>query len=122
MLVGGLLATASSANASILASSRINSAMGRDRLVTPDLNEIHPRFGTPYRSIAVTGGLILLFIVVADVQTLSTPGSILDLIIYGLLDLALIVFRRRRSPTTAPPIGSRCIRRRRSSGRWRPSD
>jgi nucleotide-binding universal stress UspA family protein len=93
MLGGGLLATASSANASILASSRINFAMGRDRLVTPDLNEIHPRFGTPYRSIAVTGGLILAFIVAADVQTLSTLGSLLHLIIYGLLNLALIVFR-----------------------------
>ncbi|WP_157533026.1 APC family permease, partial [Haloferax profundi] len=44
MLFGGLLATASSANASILASSRINFAMGRDRIVSEELNEIHPRF------------------------------------------------------------------------------
>ena len=64
LLVGGLLATASSANASILASSRINFAMGRDRIVTPDLNDVHDRFGTPYRSIAITGGFILAFIVV----------------------------------------------------------
>ena len=62
---GGLLATASSANASILASSRINFAMGRDYIVTPALNEIHGRFGTPYRAIGITGGLILLFIVAA---------------------------------------------------------
>ncbi|QZX99973.1 amino acid permease [Halobaculum rubrum] len=93
MLIGGLLATASSANASILASSRINFAMGRDRLVSPDLNEIHPRFGTPYRSIAVTGLLILLFIVLADVNTLATLGSVLHLVIYALLNVALIVFR-----------------------------
>ncbi|WP_435144539.1 amino acid permease [Halobaculum sp. P14] len=93
MLVGGLLATASSANASILASSRINFAMGRDRIVSPELNEIHKRFGTPYRSIAVTGGLILAFIVLADVQTLSTLGSVLHLVIYALLNLALIVMR-----------------------------
>ncbi|MFC6787767.1 amino acid permease [Halobaculum halobium] len=93
MLIGGLLATASSANASILASSRINFAMGRDRLVSPNLNEIHPRFGTPYRSIAMTGALILLFIVLADVNTLATLGSVLHLIIYALLNVALIVFR-----------------------------
>ena len=53
ILFAGLLATASSANASILASSRINFAMGRDELVTSWLNEINPRIGTPYRSIAV---------------------------------------------------------------------
>jgi amino acid transporter/nucleotide-binding universal stress UspA family protein len=89
----GLLATASSANASILASSRINFAMGRDKLVSPKLNKIHPNFATPYRSIAVTGGLILLFIVVGDVKTLAKAGSVLHLIVYGLLNLALIVMR-----------------------------
>ncbi|WP_336338396.1 amino acid permease [Haloarcula brevis] len=93
LLFGGLLATASSANASILASSRINFAMGRDRIVTPALNEIHPRFGTPYRAIGITGGLILLFIVVGDLTLLSGAASGLHLIIYGLLNLALIVMR-----------------------------
>jgi amino acid transporter/nucleotide-binding universal stress UspA family protein len=93
LLFGGLLATASSANASILASSRINFAMGRDKIVTDRLNEIHPRFGTPYRSIAVTGLLILLFIVAGDVETLATAGSVLHLIIYGMLNVALIVMR-----------------------------
>jgi len=93
LLLGGLLATASSANASILASSRINFAMGRDRIVAPEINEIHPRFGTPYRAIAVTGGLILLFIVAGNVELLATLGSVLHLIIYGLLNVALIVFR-----------------------------
>ncbi|MCO8267290.1 amino acid permease [Haloferax prahovense] len=93
MLFGGLLATASSANASILASSRINFAMGRDRIVSSELNEIHPRFGTPYRSIAITGGFILLFILLADVNTLANAGSVLHLIIYGLLNVSLIVMR-----------------------------
>ena len=93
LLFGGLLATASSANASILASSRINFAMGRDRIVTPALNEIHPRFGTPYRSIAITGALILLFILAGDIALLSGAASGLHLIIYGLLNIALIAMR-----------------------------
>ncbi|MEF8831059.1 MAG: amino acid permease, partial [Halobacteriales archaeon] len=94
LLFGGLLATASSANASILASSRINFAMGRDALVAPALNEIHERFGTPYRSIAVTGGLILLFLLVGDLELLASVGSALHLLIYGLLNVALIVMRQ----------------------------
>ncbi|WP_439027048.1 amino acid permease [Haloarchaeobius sp. DT45] len=93
LLFGGLLATASSANASILASSRINFAMGRDRIVTPELNEIHNRYGTPYRSIGITGGFILAFIVVAPINMLAELGSVLHLVIYGLLNLALIVMR-----------------------------
>jgi amino acid transporter/nucleotide-binding universal stress UspA family protein len=104
MLFGGLLATASSANASILASSRINFAMGRDRIVTQSLNEVHPRFSTPYKSIAITGGLILLFIAGGDligsliegtdpVLLLSGAASFLHLVIYGLLNIALVVMR-----------------------------
>lgn len=90
----GLLATASSANASILASSRINFAMGRDKLISDKLNVIHPNFATPYRSIAVTGVLILLFIAVGDVKTLAKAGSVLHLIVYGLLNISLIVMRQ----------------------------
>ncbi|MFQ3474796.1 amino acid permease [Halonotius sp. F2-221B] len=93
LLFGGLLATASSANASILASSRINFAMGRDKIVSPSLNEVHERFGTPYKSIALTGALILLFIVVGNLELLATAGSVLHLVVYGLLNIALIVFR-----------------------------
>jgi amino acid transporter/nucleotide-binding universal stress UspA family protein len=98
----GLLATASSANASILASSRINFAMGRDKLVSDKLNAIHPNFATPYRSIAVTGGLILLFIVLGDVETLAKAGSVLHLVVYGLLNAALIVMREADVPEYDP--------------------
>ncbi|MFC6732414.1 MULTISPECIES: amino acid permease [unclassified Haladaptatus] len=98
----GLLATASSANASILASSRINFAMGRDKLISAKLNAIHPNFATPYRSIAVTGGLIILFVFVGDVKTLAKAGSVLHLIVYGLLNVALIVMREANTPEYQP--------------------
>ncbi|QFU84217.1 amino acid permease [Natronorubrum aibiense] len=93
LLLGGLLATASSANASILASSRINFAMGRDKLISPSINEIHPRFATPYRAIAITGAFILLFIAFGNLEMLATAGSVLHLIVYSLLNVALIIFR-----------------------------
>jgi amino acid transporter len=96
MLLGGLLATASSANASILASSRINFAMGRDGIVSESLNEIHPRFATPYRAIAITGALIVVFIAAGTVETLAAMGSVLHLLIYALLNVALIVMREAK--------------------------
>jgi len=67
--------------------------MGRDKLISTALNDIHSRFATPYRSIAVTGGLILLFIIIGDVKTLAKASSVLHLIVYGLLNIALIVMR-----------------------------
>jgi Amino acid transporters len=67
--------------------------MGRDKIVSPSLNEVHEQFGTPYKSIALTGGLILLFIIVGNLELLATAGSVLHLVVYALLNLALIVFR-----------------------------
>ena len=104
MTLGALLATASSANASILASARINFAMGRDRIVTNWLNEIHPRFATPYRSIVVTGAMILLFVVLLgqDVALLAEAASVLHLIVFALINIALIVFRETDHPGYDP--------------------
>ena len=93
--LGALLATASSANASILASARINFAMGRDRIVTNWLNEIHPSYATPYRSILVTGGVIIVFIAALgrDIEVLAKAASVLHLVVYALMNAALMVFR-----------------------------
>ncbi len=97
-----LLATASSANASILSSARINFAMGRDKIVGSWLNEIHPRFATPYRSIAVTGAIIFLFITLGTVEALAQAASVLHLIVYALTNLALITFRQSNLPEYDP--------------------
>ena len=99
-----LLATASSANASILSSARINFAMGRDKIVSDWLNEIHPNFATPYRSILVTGALIVAFILLLgqDLSILATAASVLHLIVYALMNLALIAFRETDVPDYDP--------------------
>lgn len=102
--LAALLATASSANASILSSARINFAMGRDKIVTNWLNEIHPTYFTPYRSIVVTGLMILAFIVLfgQDLEVLATAASVLHLIVYALMNLALIAFREADVPEYNP--------------------
>ncbi len=102
--VAALLATASSANASILSSARINFAMGRDKIVTDWLNEIHPNYSTPYRSIALTGGMIIVFIIALgqSLEVLASAASVLHLIVYGLMNAALIVFREANPPDYDP--------------------
>ncbi len=104
MTIGALLATASSANASILSSARINFAMGRDKIVMPALNEIHPQYATPYRSILLTGALIVVFIATLgrDLAVLAAAASVLHLVVYALMNVALIVFREADVPEYDP--------------------
>ncbi|MGQ3411712.1 amino acid permease [Natrinema sp. LN54] len=102
--LAAMLATASSANASILSSARINFAMGRDKIVTDRLNEIHPTYATPYRSILLTGSVIVVFIAALgqDLEILAKAASVLHLIVYGLMNLALIAFRQADVPDYDP--------------------
>ncbi|XVH32270.1 amino acid permease [Haloferacaceae archaeon DSL9] len=93
MAIAGLLATASSANFSVLSAARITFAMGRRRLVGEWLNKLHPRFATPYRSLQVTGLLIAGFILVDDLVVLAQTASAFHLVVYGLLNVALVVLR-----------------------------
>jgi amino acid transporter/nucleotide-binding universal stress UspA family protein len=95
MVVGAVLATVSSANASILSAARVNFAMGRDNILTSWLNEIHPDHRTPYRAILVTGGVILALIAIGvGIETLADVASFAYLVTYALVHVAVFVMRR----------------------------
>lgn len=95
VLLGGILATVSSANASVLAASRVSFAMGRDQLMPDWLNQIHDRFKTPYRSIVITTGLTMLLLVLLGrhLELLAEVAGFLSLVLYALITLACIIMR-----------------------------
>ena len=97
--VAAAVAAISSSNSSILAASRVIYAMGRDGLMDDRLNVTHDRFATPHRAIVATGGvtavLVLLGLRVAEiVALLAQVASFSFLVTYGLIHVALVVFRR----------------------------
>jgi len=93
IIFAGLLATLSSANASIMASSRINLAMARDRMVPNWLSEIHNKLLTPYRAILLTGLLALGFLLIESLENLAKIASVLQLYSYAALNIGCIVLR-----------------------------
>jgi len=93
IVLAGLLATISSANASILASSRINLAMARDRMVPNWLSKIHEKLLTPYRAIILTGVLALTFLLLDSLEDLAKIASVLQLYSYAALNIGCVVLR-----------------------------
>jgi amino acid transporter/nucleotide-binding universal stress UspA family protein len=93
LIFAGLLATMSSANASIMAASRINLAMARDQMIPRWLSEIHPRRLTPYRAILLTGILALLLLTIDSLETLAEIASVLQLYSYAALNIGCVVLR-----------------------------
>jgi nucleotide-binding universal stress UspA family protein/drug/metabolite transporter (DMT)-like permease len=103
MVLGAVLATVSSANASILSAARVNFAMGRDRILINWLNEIHDRFRTPYRSITATGIITLVLIAVGvGIDTLAETASFMYLLTYALVHVAVVVLRRAQPADYEP--------------------
>jgi APA family basic amino acid/polyamine antiporter len=94
ILVAGLLATVSSANASILSSSRALYAVSRDALVPARASEVNLRWGTPHVALLLAGGPILLLVAIGRVEVLAEVASFLHLVMYGLICVALIRLRR----------------------------
>lgn len=95
MVLGAVLATVSSANASILSAARVNFAMGRDNILTSWLNKIHSQYRTPFRAILITGIVILGLIAFGvGLETLADVASFSFLVTYMLVHVAVIVMRR----------------------------
>jgi len=110
IMMAGIFATVSSANASIMAASRISFAMGRDRLMPDWFNQIHGRFRTPFRSIFVTGGLTMFLLVVlgSHLELIAEVGAFLSLLLYAFISLACMVMRHAQldwyKPTFKTPL------------------
>jgi amino acid transporter len=94
ILFAGLLATVSSANASILSTSRAVYAVSRDALLPGIASRINLAYGTPHVALGLAGGPILVLVAVGEVQLLAEVASFLHLLMYGLLCIALLVLRR----------------------------
>jgi len=95
-MFAGLLATLSSANASILSSSRAVYALSRDELIPSWISKVHDRFGTPHYALLFVGFPIAGLSVLGRIEILAEVASFLHLIIYGMLCICVIVLKRRK--------------------------
>jgi amino acid transporter len=93
ILGGGLLATLSSANASILSASRSIYALSRDDLVPRAAQRLNERYRTPHVALLLAGGPIVGLILYGRVEVLAEVASLLHLVMYGLICVALLVLR-----------------------------
>jgi len=101
IVVAAIAAFASTGNAGILSASRYPLAMARDRLV-PERFAALGRFGTPTLSILVTAGLMMLIIFGLSEEGVAKLASAFQLLIFALLNLAVIIMRESGIPSYAP--------------------
>lgn len=96
IVISATAAFASTGNAGILAASRYPLAMGRDHLLPPIFASIHPRTSTPVFSIVFTSLLMIFAILTLDESAIAKVASAFQLLIFMLVNLAVIVMRESK--------------------------
>ncbi|MCC4769289.1 amino acid permease [Methanosarcina sp. DH2] len=97
-----LLATLSTANGAILSSSRFPFAMSRDALMPEWFVMIHKKYETPYNAILVTGSVMVALLFLFDIEQLARLGGAFNILIFILLNMAVLILRKRTLPGYEP--------------------
>lgn len=96
VVISAVAAFASTGNAGILAASRYPLAMGRDHLLPKAFASINSRTNTPVFSIIFTAGLMIFAILLLDEATIAKVASTFQLLIFMLVNFAVIVMRESK--------------------------
>jgi len=92
IVIAAIAAFASTGNAGIMSASRFPLAMARDKLVHPKFSQLG-KFETPTISIIATTGMMVFLLLVFNVKEVAKLASAFKLLLFGLLNLAVIVMR-----------------------------
>ncbi|MFC1530469.1 amino acid permease, partial [Gemmatimonadota bacterium] len=106
MSIAAIVAFIASANAGLTAASRYPFAMARDRLA-PDIFRRLGRFHTPTSAIVVTAMLIIPFILILSPTSIAKLAAAFQLMLFGMLNLAVIVMRESRIDSYDPGFNAR---------------
>ncbi|MDQ2076551.1 APC family permease [Marinimicrobium sp. ABcell2] len=92
IMVAAIAAFVSTANAGLLSSARYPVALARDHVFPKPLAKIG-RFQTPTRAVILSAAIIVLMIIFLPVEDLAKMGSATQLILFILLNAAVIIMR-----------------------------
>jgi len=101
-----VLALFSMANAGVIASARYPFAMARNSLAPKFLSRIGPRSGAPVAGILVTGAALIALVLFVPLIELAKLASAFQLLVFALVNLALIAFRESRLEWYKPKFRS----------------
>jgi len=105
VVIAAVAAFASTGNAGIMSASRYPLAMARDKLIDNRFSKIGS-MGTPVIAIIATVFLMIFFLVAFNVAQVAKLASAFQLLLFGLLNLAVIVMRESKIEEYDPGFNS----------------
>ncbi len=105
IVIAAIAAFASTGNAGIMSASRYPLAMSRDGLMPQFFGKIG-RFKTPHISVLSTTFVMILVLLLFDVEAVAKLASAFQLLLFFLLNLAVIVMRESKIEAYKPGFNS----------------
>lgn len=105
VVIAAVAAFASTGNAGIMSASRYPMAMARDKLVNDRFANIG-KLGTPHWSILATVLMMVLILLAFNVSEVAKLASAFQLLLFGFLNLAVIVMRESKIKEYDPGFNS----------------
>jgi amino acid transporter/mannitol/fructose-specific phosphotransferase system IIA component (Ntr-type) len=100
--IAAMLAFITTGNSGILAASRSPMSMSRDALLPKAFSRISKKYSTPYVSILLTSVFMILIIVVLNISNLVKVASTMMLILFLLVNVAVLIMRSSKIPNYRP--------------------
>jgi len=94
--LGAIFAIASVLLTAILGVSRISFSMARNKQIPDFITRIHPRFGTPYISIIITGLLMAVLAYIGDLKWVASVASFSIISTHVLVNGAAIAVNKKK--------------------------
>ncbi|MCM8556278.1 amino acid permease [Sphingomicrobium sediminis] len=101
IVVSAIAAFASTGNAGIMSASRYPFAMAKDKLMPAPLSRLS-KFETPTFAILLTVAAMIFVLATLDVESVAKLASAFQLLLFGLVCLAVIVMRESKIPGYRP--------------------
>jgi mannitol/fructose-specific phosphotransferase system IIA component (Ntr-type) len=102
LAAAAILAFVTTANGGMMEASRSPVAMSRDGLLPGLLQTASHRFGTPYVSVLITAGMMILVIVGLSIENLVKVASTMLLVLYVMICLSVVIMRTSRIQNYRP--------------------
>jgi len=102
LLIAGMLAFITTANAGLLSASRSPLAMSKDHLLPPFFARVNVKLQTPVVSILITSFFMMLVITLLDLESLVKVASTMMLLLFSFVNISVILMRESKIVSYKP--------------------
>ena len=100
--IGAIMGITSVLLVMLMGQPRVFFAMSRDNLLPEKISVVHPKFGTPYITTMITGGVVAIIALMVPIGTAAELTNIGTLFAFVIVSASILVLRKKEPDTPRP--------------------